>query len=215
MAGDQVFTAEAPQRSGCGRMLFFGAGCGCLLFLMLCCGFFGIAGYTVSRFASVDPVEVRDVRQSIADIQVPEEFTPLQSFDFTIPVIDRRMISWVIYEGRDDMGMLVLAEFGADMDVDVDTAVDELERSLAEQGRHAKQVEINEDETEKQEFVIRGQPAEFIFAKGRAKDSDDDREYWFVTGTFSGRQGQAVLLLIVDAEEFPRERIVELIESIR
>lgn len=215
MANDQVFTAEAPQRSGCGRIFFIGSGCGCLLLLVVCCGILGVGAYSVPKMASMDPVRVKEVREQIAEVQIPEEFTPAQSFDLTIPVLDQKMLTWSVYEGRDDSGVLVLAEFGRSMAATVDDAIRELENSLAQQGTAPKELEINEDETDKQEFVIRDQPSEFIFAKGKEKDSDDDREYWFVTGTFPGREGKAVLLLIVDAEKLSREQIVELIQSIK
>ena len=215
MATDQLFTAEPPRQAGCGRIFFLGSGCGCMVFCILCCGVVGTGVYTFSRLASLDPVRVVNVRQGIADVDVPEEFTPKQSFDLSIPFVDRRLISWAVYEGRDKESLLVLAEFGPDTVSDLDHLLKELEKSLEEQGSHPTDIEV--EDKEKQEFVIRGQPAEFTFARGRPKEREagDDREYWLVTGTFAGHQGKSVLLLIADAAVFDRARIISLIQSIR
>jgi hypothetical protein len=216
MATDQLFTAEPPRQRGCGRIFFLFSGCGCMIFCILCCGVLGTGIYTFSRMASVDPVRVVAVRQGIADLDVPEEFTPQQSFDLTIPVVDRRLISWVVYEGQDGESLLVLAEFGPDTEgADLDGLMQKLHESLEEQGSHPKEIVV--EETEQQELVIRGQPAEFTIARGRPKDAEegDDRDYWLVTGTFAGHQGRAVLLLIADAAKIDREKILELMGSIR
>jgi hypothetical protein len=216
MATDQLFTAEPPRRGGCGRIFFLGSGCGCLIFCILCCGVVGSGVYTFSRMASVDPVRVVAVRQGIADLEVPEEFTPQQSFDLTIPVVDRRLISWVVYEGQDDESVLVLAEFGPDTEaIDLDELIQKLHESLEEQGSTPKEIAV--EETEKHEMLIRGKPAELTIARGRPKDAPegDDRDYWLVTGTFAGHQGRGVLLLIADAAKFDREKILKLLDSIR
>ncbi len=216
MATDQLFTAEPPPRRGCGRIFFLFSGCGCMFFCILCCGFVGTGLYTFSRMASDDPIRVKAVRQGIADIDVPEEFTPEQSFDLTIPLVDRRLASWAVYEGQDGESILVLAEFGPDTEaVDVDGLLKQLHESLEEQGNHPKEILV--EETETQEFVIRGETSKFTIARGRPKDAEegDDRDYWLVTGTFPGHQGRAVLLLIADVAKFDRAKVIELLGSIR
>lgn len=214
MASDQLFTAEPPRRGGCGGVFFLGSGCGCMLLCLACCGLLGSGVYVLFRMASDDPLRVVEVRESIADLDVPEEFTPLHSYDLTIPLIDRRILSWVIYEGRDDRSMLLLSEFGPDQQVvDFDDLERQARKLADESGNPAAEIEVKE--SEKLELVIRGQPAEFILARGRPTESDEDRDYWLVTGSFAGRQGRVVLLMIVDAAVFDRQRIVELLESIK
>lgn len=216
MATDQLFTAEAPPPRGCGRIFFLGSGCGCLIICLLCCGVVGTGLYTVGRMVSDDPVRVVAVRQGIADIEVPEEFTPEQSFDLTIPFVDRRLISWVVYEGQDGESILALAEFGPDAEaVDIDGTIQKLLESLEEQGNQAKEISV--EQSEEHEVMIRGKSAKFTIARGKPKDAPagDDREFWLVTGTFAGHQGKSVLLLIADTAKFDREQIIKLIESIR
>ncbi|MBL9123385.1 MAG: hypothetical protein JNG90_07110 [Planctomycetaceae bacterium] len=221
MATDQLFTAEPPQRSGCGRFLFFLSGCGCLVFCLLCCGVFSLGLYTFGQLASFDPVRIVAVRQGIADLDVPEEFTPHQSFDLKIPLIEQRLVSWAVYEGQDGESVLVLAELGTDADEDdLEELIERLKQSLRE--NDAAPVEIDIEQSETHELLIRDRPARFTLARGRPRDDGDPleenvagREYWLVTGTFAGHQGRGVLLLIADAAKFDRQKILDLIGSIK
>jgi hypothetical protein len=201
--------------------------------------------YTVTQLASDDPVQIVEVRRGIAELDVPEEFTPQQSFDFTIPFVDQQMVSWVVYGGRDERSVLILAEFNREMTTasNLQELIAKLDESLAQWGSSRDDIEV--EESEKLTLEIRGEPAEFLLGRGRPSQRppldnkpaeselgdgelgerepaerdppvvDEDREYWMVTGQFAGAEGPSALLMIVDTETFDRQRIIDLIESIR
>lgn len=215
MDNDQIFTAEPQSRGGCGRIVTAGLGCGCLTTMALCCGVLGLGVYTFATMASDDPVRIVEVRRGIAELEIPEEFTPSASFDLVLPIVDRRVATWVLYEGRDEHSALILAELGPDVsaNADLDQLIEKLDEFLAQGGADRDDVEV--EESERLQLLIRDEQAEFVLARGKPEQRDDDRQYWLVTGKFRGRDGPAVLLMIVDAETLDRQQIVEMIESIR
>jgi hypothetical protein len=88
-----------------------------------------------------------------------------------------------------------------------------ISQSMREQGlQSADEENIQVAETHQREFTIRGKPATFTFKTGHNTETDED--VIEVTGSFEGKLGPAVFMMIADPEEYPEEEIVKIIESL-
>ena len=216
------FGAPEPPRTGMstGTKVLLFAGGGCAVVVLLCCGALGFSGMWFGRMiegaASEDPEVVAEVTGELADIRIPEELQPGGSFRLEIPFTEQKTI-FVMYEHEDDDAFLVLMHFGP-LQIDAEDVADAIEQQVAQQRAANPDLEmrIDEDfvveETERREFVIRGQLATFIFSRGRDEESGESSIQ--VAGSFEGKIGPVMLLLFAREDAISEEEIVEMIESI-
>jgi len=118
-----------------------------------------------------------------------------------------------VYADEATGSMLLLASFGEALQgQDQDQIAAQLEQSLRQQGV-AREENVGPWERSTREIEVRGEPVSFDFSTGEVADSGKRRIE--VTGTLEGADGPVLLTLSADAEKFPEEAIVEMIESIR
>jgi len=185
--------------------------------LVLCCGgaavsFYFLQSYIAESFSD-DPAKVAAITGEIAQIDIPDEFDPTASINMNVPFTGQSLMTAAVYADEESNSVLILAvlgeAFGAQNQAQMQQSVDQ---SLRQQGM-GDQEEILIKESYQKEIEIRSQPITFTIAKGEGAESGTSRIQ--VTGTFDGRGGPAMLIIHADAEKFPEERIVEMIESIK
>ena len=107
---------DSPEtvRSGMsgGTKVLLGLGIGCGVLVLLCCGVFGVGafffGRSVQHAMSEDPATIRSVTDSIVTIEIPPPLEPKMSLDWTMPIVNRKVMTMAIYADKQDHSGLVL-----------------------------------------------------------------------------------------------------------
>jgi len=177
-----------------------GLSCGCIvlivlailgaLVVLLCCGGMAGIGYYFKDAVSDDPAVIARVTAQIVEIDVPGELKPQASFSMKVPFSDKQLMTWVVYMDEATQSTLVLGTFGKAMaGMDQDDFQQGIRQSMEEQGVGREESATGEDDSGNQRIQV--------------------------TGTFQGDQGPVMFTFSGDAEKYPEERIIEVIESIR
>lgn len=186
-----------------------GAGCG--VALLICCGVGGgifYIGAKVAKGVSQDPVVVREIASSIAEIELPPELAPRFSMKLPIPTMDMTL---VIFGDGENMAMLGDMQGAAFANATPEALAKQMEDSM--RGQSGNRESINAESTEKREFTIRGKPAEFVFTEGTGANSQ--KKLTEVMEAFPSEAGFVIVVLHVEADKFSKEQLVEIIESIK
>jgi hypothetical protein len=200
-----------PGMSSAAKVLL-GLGIGCGVLVLLCCGGFIFTGVyftrSIQHAMSQDPDTIRRVADGIVAIEVPEELKPEISIDYTMPILDRKMMSLAVFTSEQERSALVLFELASDLG----DFEEQFRQSMRESGRDRwKEVRLEESETFEAE--INSEPAEFKVGKGKREKSGE--EVWQAVGAFAGKGGAAMLFLQLDAEEFTKDDAMAILKSMK
>lgn len=207
--------AQPPEKTGmgCGAKLLIFLGVLFVLLIVVCCGGTLLSGWYFGKSVSEDPDQIAAVTREIVEIDIPEELSPQLSFNVKVPFTGQKFMTWVGYADPATASLLVLASFGETLQgQDQDQLAAQIQQSLREQGLASEQ-NVRDWQRSTREIEVRGEPVSFDFATG--EDADSGARRIEVTGTFEGDGGPVLLSFSGDAEKFPEETIVEMIESIR
>ena len=222
MSQDEIFEIEPPvkKRGGGGNKLLMGLGIGCGVVLLICGGVLVAAYFYVQQWAenmaSEDPVVIAQTTEAITEIDIPAQLAPRISMDMKIPFTNQRFMTMVAY-GDEEGGprFLILAQFDKDFvdETNREEMASQVSESLEGQMDTEQNITLNEETAEEIQRTIRDQPATFVIAQGTSDDSGD--ELWHVTGVFEGKGGPVFMNFVAPTDQFTREEIDRLIESIR
>ena len=177
--------------------------------LLLCCGGIVFVTSRVYSMTTDDPAKIQEIKEQIAQIDLPQEWRPVRGFDggFFGFQLDSAIYEKVIYKKGDAVFMV--------MQVDVPGAVpeeqlrEEIRHSMHQQGQNS---EIEVESKEERTLTIAGEETIFEFVKGTTQDGREVRQ---VSGTFSGRGGPAFLFYRVPEEDWNEDQVIDLLESIQ
>lgn len=212
-SAQETFGQPTPPKSGSRFWLYLGLGCGSVV--LLCCGGGVIGTVLIGKNAvktTTDRAEVQRAVGEIADFDVPPGFNPDTAVTISVPFTDQTVMTMVSYAPPDKQGMILLSGIGS-----IAAAADReqmrrnVEQQMNQQGMPSKSLEI--DETRDLEVEIRGQPAKFRIHK--AHDPQSKQNYVQFDGMFEGKQGPAVLIGQVKAENFSEDDAENLLRSIK
>ena len=209
------YAPQTPPPKGGGSTIWLVLGIGCGLVLLLCCGG-GVAMFFVGKSAltiTQNPAEVAQQSQAIAEIEVPEGFKPKMAMTTKVPFTAQPLMSMAVYSPDNEQGGIFLMEFGGQFGANMDREQlkMQMEQSMSQQGQHSKK--LNVLESRDVEVQIRGQPATFRIQK--AEDPATKQEYVQVEGTFNGKQGPAILVGQLKADDFSEDDAEKLVRSIK
>jgi hypothetical protein len=212
----------APKKSGSKVLLIVGTIVG--LGLVLCCGAPAIV-YVVFKDAimkkikdtvdvTTEPAEVEARSEEVAHLDIPESYSPMSAVRLSFGVFTMKMIMY--QGGANNQGGLVLMEMdqpGMDRKQMRDQMLQQMRQQQAQGGPGGMQTQIVAQTTETKMFKINGEDVEFDFVKGtQPGNSTVVRQ---ITGTFRGRNGTALLMLIIPDSEYNEDAVIKLIKSIR
>jgi len=196
---------------GCKILLVLGIVGG--VFCLICCGGFGVMMYQFANMFSTDPNVVRSTTDEIAEIEIPADFQPEASMDMSFPFMGK-LATMVIYTKKPDNGAVMLMAFGdAVSQGDRENFRRQMNQSMQQQGVQSEEHNIQIEESNTKEFTIRGKPASFVFARG--VNQDNGKRVLQVTGTFEGKTGPTMLMIVVDADQYTEEDVEKVIKSIK
>ena len=210
---------DSPEtgRSGMsgGTKVLLGLGIGCGVLVLVCCGGFGFFafffGRSVQQAASEDPATIRRVTASIVTIDIPEALEPKFSLDWTMPIVNRKMMTMAVYADKAQQSSLMVFQFSEDLG-NPEMMKLQFQDSLRQSGREEWE-EVKLDESETFETEINGSETEFAVGSGRRDNSDE--EVWQATGAFDGRGGPAMLFMQLNADDFDKEEVMAILESMQ
>ncbi|HQU46005.1 MAG TPA: hypothetical protein PK867_24545, partial [Pirellulales bacterium] len=157
-----------------------------------------------------DPAEVTQKSREIADFDVPEGFKPEAAFALNNPFSGDAFMTMVAYQAPKRDGGLFLMSAGKAMG-DATEFRQQMDVQMHAQGRQTKQLRVLE--TRDLELEIRGEPATFQIQK--AEDRQNKQKYVQVEGTFQGKQGKAMIVAQLKADDFSEEDAEKLVRSIK
>jgi len=201
-----------PGMSGTAKVLL-GVGIGCVVFLILCCGFFGFSGYWMVQMAknsmTQDPESVRRLTSDIVNIEIPASLPPKMGMDMKIPFVGSNFMQWVAYGDAEHGNGLFLAQFSANI-MDEETMRTQRRQSMRNSGRDDWEEDVDIQESETHETEVNGEPAKFKVARGKSRKQG---EVWQVAGGFRGKSGSAFLIMKVKSDEFTKEQVLAILDS--
>ena len=216
MSQDEIFEIEPPERQKRGgNKLLMGLGIGCGVSLLLCCGGFFFMQQWAENAFSDDPAVVVQTTELITEIDIPPQMDPQVSMDVKIPFTDQRFMTMVMYGNEEGQQFLLLAQFDNELldETNRDDMAAQVKESLQGQLDTEQNITLDEEAAEQIERTIRDLAATFAIAKGTSDDTGVD--VWYVTGTFEGRRGPVFMDFVAPTEDFTREEIGQLLDSIR
>lgn len=211
-----------PQGMSTLTKVFLVLGIGGILFSVLICGAAGVLLYSGGRLVgqvvkqvveqgySPDPEVARRLTDEIAGIAVPSRFEPGGSFDLRVPNTDRPLFVCAWYTHPQSDGFLALAELDEENTGANREALHDLAKLYLKSNEHE---EINVEQAEEREYVVRGQQAWFEVARGHGQERVD-KKFVRVLGSFPGRHGPGLFVFYSEADSFDEEEVTKLIESI-
>jgi hypothetical protein len=202
-----------PGMSGTTKVLL-GVGIGCGLFLLLCCGFFGFGSYWMVRMAknsmTQDPEAIRRLTADIVNVEVPASLPPKIAMDMKVPFYGNFM-QWVAYGDTEHGNGLFLAQFAAHI-TDEENMRTQWRQSMRGTGKNDWDDDVDITESETHETEVNGEPARFKVARGK---SSKQGEVWQVSGSFRGKSGPGILMLRVKTDEFTKEEVLAILDSMK
>ena len=179
--------------------------------MLLCCGGVVWIGYHFADSVSEDPAEIAAVTDEMAEIDMPEGFDPKMSFDMKVPISGERIMAWIVYIDEESQSMLMLCGMGAAAGTqNPEQMQQQFKQSMQQQGMQQQQDMVSA-QSETRQLTVRGEPASFTFTTG-VTESESPRIQ--VNGVFQGKTGPVILMMDADAEKYPEEQIVQMIEGI-
>jgi len=201
-----------PGMSGTTKVLL-GMGIGCGVLVLLCCGFFGASTFWLVRTAqkalTEDPGEIRRLTDEIVNIKIPDSLPPKAGMDLSLPFVGTQFMTWVSY-GVEDHNGLFMAQFSEELVKQGDMQA-QWKDSMRQSGQKEWD-DIKVEESDKIELTVNGKAATFTINKGQDSKS---KEVWQVMGSFAGKGGPAMFVMKANTEEFSREQLGEILNSMK
>lgn len=205
MQTDDFGQPIAEKKSGCSTtMLWIFAIVGGLgvLGVVVCCG----GGYLLFRNAfSEDPATIRQVTESITEIELPERYPPL--FSMKIPIFGVKMVA---YGKQGSNGpMVMMMAFPKSMAGNEEKMRQQMKQQMQQQGQqHNVRVE---GEAEEETYTIRGQERRVAINRGV---TEDGMKVVQVQTTFTAKEeAPAFFMMIVPEETWDEEELEGILES--
>ena len=186
-------------------VLIFGGVC-----VIACCG--GIYWLSTSAFEMTEkPAEVVEMADSIASIDVPEEYQPTAGITVNVPFVNINMKMSVFARNPDNQegGAVMLMQMSGPGMENEQQMRQQFEAQMEQQGQNKN---IVEESSEIKNFTIDGEEVAFEFVSG--KNPDTDKKVHQVTGLFPGQNGMVFLMIYETDENWDEEQVTKMIESI-
>jgi len=213
------YDAPDPERRGMSGttkvLLGFGIGCGVLA--LLCCGLFSVGGVWMANFfkesVTEDPVKIREIAREIVEMEIPPGLEPKAGLDMRNPFGGERFMTWVVFAGKDkgNENHLMIGQFNAQMakSGNFETQM----RDSMQQSGQGEHEGVDVVESEPFDTKIHEKDAQFRVAKAEGRKTKT--AYWDVTGSFEGDGGPAIFIMRLKADDFTKEEVLDILNSMK
>ncbi len=215
-AWNQGAELPPPKKSGSKTWLILGVVLG--ICVLICCGggviLIGLVARDAATMLSNEPAVVTAAQQSIVEIQVPTELPPLFKIDAKIPLVNQRQALIVYFGTQGDDNLLWLGEAGqlAQQAGDVESQVElvMLQHSQTAKAGNFKQLVATSQRDV--QVTANGKPATLQIVEGT---DSSGKTFVQASGTFTGKNGDALIKLQVDAEKQSVEQVEGILKSMK
>jgi hypothetical protein len=217
-APQQGYPPQQPPRSGCGGCLgkfLIALGVLFALLIAVCCGGFFYFKSWAANAVTQDPAEVQKISDEVISVQVPAPLEPVGGGRFKMPIAGTYIGEGVVYADKNQKGSLILASFGDDYA----QLQDSMLQALSGQGQNQsaakndKTEQLKDAKKTRLEPTIQGEKALFEISEGIGVQSGKQKIR--VQGAFKGKSGKAIFVLDAEEDTIPREKVDEMIDSIK
>ncbi|MCH7987637.1 MAG: hypothetical protein IID46_00645 [Planctomycetes bacterium] len=183
---------------------------------VLCCGGVIYIFSSVAKGVSNSPEDARRITQEIVEMDVPDRYTPMQSFEIEkipfLPFIPST--KGAIYQGG-EQNILMIFEIDIPAEDLGPDGTEEMRRAIEQQqgAQSLPQIEVDEQETEIRQYEIQGEQVDVIFAKGI--DPETQQAMRQVTAVFSSENGVVMILLVATEEFYDEDEIDTMFKSMK
>ncbi|MCA9109386.1 MAG: hypothetical protein KDA52_05535, partial [Planctomycetaceae bacterium] len=178
-------------------------GCGVVggLMALVCCGGFVYLGSQFAGMMTEDPAEIRAIQEDIADIDLPDGFSPKGGANGELFGFSGKA---AIFAENESMFMLIQVK-GPDGTTD-EQMLEQFQQQLGQQGQNQN---IKIESTEDRSVTIAGQETTIEIVKGTDQNGKEIRQ---VKGAFQGRGGAALVLYFCPEADWDEERAIGIFE---
>jgi hypothetical protein len=177
--------------------------------LVICCGGLGVMAWKAKSFvanlASSDPVEIRRQTAEMLEITIPDTFKPMQAMN----MVAVRMVMYQTGAAPGSPGMLMLMEMAIPGAGNAQQQEQQLRQSMRQQQSNQN---FQASKSETREIEIRGEKVPFEFSEGT---NSQGKAMHMVGGVVRGKRGPVMLQLIIPAEEYDEEAVLQMLQSIK
>ncbi len=181
-------------------------GCGVVggVMALVCCGGFMYLGSQFAGMMTEDPAEIQVIQEDIADIDLPDGFSPEGGADGELFGFAGQA---AIFAENDSVIMLIQVK-GPEGTTD-EQMLEQFQQQLGQQGQNGN---IKIESTEERLVTIAGEETTIEIVKGTDQNGKEIRQ---VKGAFRGRGGAAIVLYFSPEEDWDEDRVVQMLESIK
>lgn len=215
MSTDPTFANPPKQGMSGTTKVVLGVGCGCGFLILLACGGMMLFSYfakgMLEGMVSKDPAVIEKLRdEDICTMDVPAKLKPEASFNLTPPVMGH-LGSAVFYgdDGKHDALVLIGTDEAHVEKANADQIMTQMEEGIA---KERKKKAIRVESTSEHEVTINGEPAKFTIEEGVGENNE---KRWHVNGEFAGKKGPAALEFEAAGDDFTKEEIEAMLDSIK
>ncbi len=156
-----------------------------------------------------EPERARLLTAEIVDISIPDSYLPKGTIEWNVAFT--LSVQGVYYERFVGDGLLTLIEVNSRFRADEDVRR-HIRQTLMEKGGGGTPLIIDDAETKRLEYIIRGEAIPFTFEIGR--DPPSGRTFHIVEGVFDGKNGEVLLAMRVNEDNWEFSSIENMIYSI-
>jgi hypothetical protein len=216
---DETFSPHGtpPPKSGFSKALLWILSI-LAICLLLCCGGAGILMWRfgdaakdfMANMATSDPNEIRQQTKEMVDIEIPDNYTPIQGMN----MVAFQMVMYQTDQSPDGSpGMLML--MGMSMPgANAEEQEQQLRQSMQQQRGNQN---FKARKTETREIEIKGEKVPFEFSEGTsAEQAGQDKTIHMVSGVFRGNENRPVMLqLTLPDDQYDEDAVMEMLQSIK
>jgi len=210
---------QAPPKTGMsgGSKVLVGLGIGCAVVVFLCCGGGILLGLYFKNYAqqtlNQDPQVVKQKTDQIAKIKLPAAFQPTWSMDMKVPFTGQPMMLFTVWEDPAAKSTIMLGLFGPMFAQNQAQMQASFNQQMQQQGKGGSPQPLQNQKISSENLQIRGKPVTFVFTEG--KDPQSGRSRIQVNGSFQGSNGPTMVIGDFDAQTYPKEKVVSILETIQ
>ena len=198
---------------GCGMKIAIAAGAGMVLMILVVCGGGALLVNKAQESLTNDPMEIRQIRESIVQVEIPKDMKPVMGMDIKIMGEGMSMAAFTDQAHDGEMWFVSLST-PYDSNVKIDDAVRKAQDDQRRNSPQQKMIPLAAlEDREDIEKEINGQTGKFVVGRGT---DEQGVEHVQVTGIFAtDSQEFGMVNLIMPAEHMDLEAGSRLIESMQ
>ncbi|MDB4743612.1 hypothetical protein OAF98_03930 [Planctomicrobium sp.] len=176
--------------------------------LFFCCACGGAAWWFQPEI-NENPDRAREIVAEMIDIQIPDSYQPKGTIEMNVAYT--MSLRGAYYERFVGDGLLTLIEVNSRFQADEDVR-EHIRETLMEKGGGGTPLIVDPSDAKTVQVDINGQLVPFEIEIGR--DPPSGRTFYIVEGVFKGKNGEVLLAMRVNEDNWEETSIIDMLQSI-